>query len=367
MIYPLYLLMEWIDELARIVKISDGKNDDSTRWKITVIPQTYEELRDVIKFANERKLSIYPFSFNMHHIGPPINTDIGVKLSQFNNVIEISDEDLYVTSQVGVKVSDLFEMIKANGLFLPAYYDGSLGGLLATNLPTPFSSFYGYPKNLILMAKIITGDGIIAKGGGRTLKFSSGYKIHKILSGMLGWLGIYLEATLKVYPFPEVIATFQTDKVALISKYRPISIIYEVDEKGERTHVTFIGFREAMNKIEEEIGVKGQDGFYDINYVENERIVSIHTVRGREVEEIKRAKSIMKVKRAIGIIGTGYCRLEIASFDNLEVLRREISGHVVVEKGDYKGDYWGINDKGILRKLKEAFDPNNTLLPGLLL
>ncbi len=39
----------------------------------------------------------------------------------------------------------------------------------------------------------------------------------------------------------------------------------------------------------------------------------------------------------------------------------------LLKKGDYKGDYWGINDKGILHKLKEAFDPNNTLLPGLLL
>ncbi|QGA55234.1 FAD-binding protein [Sulfolobus sp. E5-1-F] len=359
--------MDWIDELARIVKISDGKKEGSSRWKITAIPRTYEELKDVIKFANERKLSIYPFSFNMHHIGPSINTDIGVKLSQFDKIIEISDEDLYVTSQVGVKVSDLFEMIKAKGLFLPAYYDGSLGGLLATNLPTPFSSFYGYPKNLILMAKVITGDGIIVKGGGKTLKFSSGYKIHKILSGMLGWLGIYLEATLKVYPFPEIITTFQTDKIALTSKYRPISIIYEVDEKGERTHVTFIGFRKAMSKIEEEIGVKGQDGFYDVNYINGESVVSIHTVRGREVEEIKKAKTIMKVKRGIGIIGTGYCRLEVDSFENLEVLRREINGHVVVERGDYKGDYWGISDKETLHKLKEAFDPNNILLPGLLL
>ncbi|MEM3949968.1 MAG: FAD-binding oxidoreductase, partial [Saccharolobus sp.] len=143
--------------------------------------------------------------------------------------------------------------------------------------------------------------------------------------------------------------------------------IHEVDEKGERTYVTFIGFKKAMSKIEEEIGVKGQDGFYNINYVDSERIISIHTVRGREVEEIKKAKNIMKVKRAIGIVGTGYCRLEVASFDNLKVLRQEINGHVVVERGDYKGDYWGISDKETLYKLKEAFDPNNILLPGLLL
>ncbi|WP_014511466.1 FAD-binding oxidoreductase [Saccharolobus solfataricus] len=359
--------MDWVDELGKIVKVSNGKDEGPARWKITAIPQTYAELRDVIKFANEKKLSIYPFSFNMHHIGPPVSIDIGVKLSQFNNVVEISDDDLYVTSQVGVRVSDLFEIIKAKGLFLPAYYDGSLGGLLATNLPTPFSSFYGYPKNLILMAKVITGDGIIAKGGGKTLKFSSGYKIHKILSGMLGWLGIYLEATLKIYPFPEVIVTFQTDKVNLTSKYRPISIIYETDEKGDKTYVTFIGFRRAIEKIGEEIGAKGEDGFYSIDYTSDEKVISIHTVRGKEVDVIRKAKSIMRVKRGIGIVGTGYCRLEVASFDNLEVLRREIDEQVVVERGYYNGDYWGIRDKETLQMLKEAFDPNNILQPGLIL
>ncbi|WP_338599174.1 FAD-binding oxidoreductase [Sulfolobus tengchongensis] len=358
--------MDWIDELSRLTKIAEGGNGDYVKWKITAVPKTYDETRDVVKLANERKLSLYPFSFNKHHIGPAINVDIGIDLSNLSKIIEVSDEDLYVTVQAGVKVSDLFEFLKKRNLFLPAYYEGSIGGLLATNLPTPFSSFYGYPKNLVLTAKLLTGDGIIVKGGGKTLKFSSGYKLHKILAGMLGWLGIYLEITLKIYPFPEEIATLQNSNITLMSKYRPISLIYEMDKNGEREYATFIGFRKAIAKIEEELGGKVQEGFYSIDYTEGDNVISIHTIRGKEIEAIKRTNSLMKVNKALGIIGTGYCRVEVNSLEGLDKLRQEINGQVTVERGKYHGDYWGIEDKEILYRLKSAFDPNNVLLPGLI-
>lgn len=97
------------------------------------------------------------------------------------------------------------------------------------------------------MAKIITGDGIIVRSGGKTTKFSSGYKL---LSGMLGWLGIYLEATLKAYPYPEVIVTAEAKNINLTNKYRPVSLIYE-REKEEKVIATFLGFKNAIEKWKE--------------------------------------------------------------------------------------------------------------------
>ncbi|MEM0363242.1 MAG: FAD-binding oxidoreductase [Sulfolobaceae archaeon] len=356
--------MDWIDELSKIATVKGGNEKGRVKWLVTVFAKTYNEIVDVIKFANERRLTIYPFCFNTHHIGPSISVDIGLNLCNFNEIIEFSDEDFYVTAQTGVRVDELFNFLKKNGLFLPAYYNGSLGGFLSTNLPTPFSTFYGYPKNLILMAKIVTGDGIIIKSGGKTLKFSSGYKFHKLLSGMLGFLGIYLESTLKVYPLPETIVTIMLDKgINLTSKYRPVSIIYERDQ-GERFYATFIGFKRAISNIE--LNGKVEEGFYKIDYSEGDNVISIHTVRGKEVEEINKAYNYMKVIKAVGIIGTGYCRIEVESFDGLNELRRAVNGYVTVERGEFNGDYWGISDKKVLYKLKYALDPNNVLSPELL-
>lgn len=355
--------MDWVSEVERVTKVSEGNNKGIVKWEITAIPQSYEEVRNIIKIANERKLSIYPYSLNSHHIGPPISVNIGLNLSNLNKIIEISDEDFYVTAQVGIKINELFNILKNKGLFLPAYYNGSLGGFLSTNFPTPFSSFYGYPKNLILMAKIITGDGIIVRSGGKTTKFSSGYKLHKLLSGMLGWLGIYLEATLKAYPYPEVIVTAEAKNINLTSKYRPVSLIYE-REKEEKVIATFLGFKNAIEKMERELGIKTVNGFYTIDYSEGENVVSLHITRGREIEEVKKAYEYLSIRKTFCIIGTGYCRLVLNSFEGLEKLRSSINGYVVIEKGEYSGDYWGFRSK-TLHRLKNALDPNAILCPGL--
>ncbi len=356
--------MDWVDELGKITKIYEGNNTIPVRWNVTVIPKSYEEVKEIINLANKEKLSIYPYCFNTHHIGPQIKVNIGLNLSNFNQIVEISEDDLYVTSQSCIKIEELFNALRTKGLFLPAFFDGSLGGLLATNFPTIFSSFYGYPKNLVLMAKIITGDGIIVKSGGKTAKFSSGYKLHKVISGSLGWLGIYLEATLKLYPFPETIVTIKTNNVGLTSKYRPVSIIYERNEKNEEsTYAIFLGFKKVIEDIEKELGAKTEDRLYRLNY-EGDNAISIHVTRGKEIEEINKVYNYVKVERANCIIGTGYCRLIVKDLDHIDELRRNVNGYVVVERGEYSGDYWGFKSE-TMKKLKQAFDPNNILSPNL--
>ncbi|TRM73301.1 FAD-binding oxidoreductase, partial [Sulfolobus sp. B5] len=230
--------------------------------------------------------------------------------------------------------------------------------------PTIFSSFYGYPKNLVLMAKIITGDGIIVKSGGKTAKFSSGYKLHKVISGSLGWLGIYLETTLKLYPSPETIVTIKTNNVELMSKYRPVSIIYERNERNEESsYVLFLGFNKVIRDIEKELGAKAEERLYRLNY-EGDNVISIHVTRGKEIEEIKKVYNYVKVERANCILGTGYCRLIVKDFNHIDELRRNVNGYVVVERGEYSGDYWGFKSE-TMKKLKQALDPSNILSPNL--
>lgn len=361
--------MDWKDFLSKIVKITEGLNDNYVKTDVTAVVRDYEDAVEVLKVANQYKLTIYPFAFNKHHIGPKIRANIGLDLKGLNQVMEISENDFYVTSQVGVSLRELFLKCKDKGFLMPADYDGSLGGFLSTNLPTIFSTFYGYPKNLLLMAKIVTGDGVLIKSGGKTLKFSSGYKIHRTLTGALGWLGIYLEATLKVYPYPEEIVTAKINDIVDLytSKYRPFSLIYNYDKGNIYTTAVFMGFKNAIEKIKKEINVSFEEGFPSLDYPNEGTVISLHVTRGREVEYFKRLTERVKDVRIRAFGATGYIRVESEKDINIDELRREFNDTLItVERAiDYKGDYWGFKSE-ILKKLKSSLDPNNVLLPRLI-
>ncbi|TRM92476.1 FAD-binding oxidoreductase, partial [Sulfolobus sp. A20-N-G8] len=102
---------------------------------------------------------------------------------------------------------------------------------------------------------------------------------------------------------------------------------------------------------------------YRLNY-EGDNVISIHVTRGKEIEEIKKVYNYVKVERANCILGTGYCRLIVKDFNHIDELRRNVNGYVVVERGEYSGDYWGFKSE-TMKKLKQALDPSNILSPNL--
>ncbi len=57
----------------------------------------------------------------------------------------------------------------------------------------------------------VTGDGRIAKGGGRVVKNVAGYDLMKLLIGSFGTLGVIVSANFKVFPRPRQTATFACD------------------------------------------------------------------------------------------------------------------------------------------------------------
>jgi len=60
----------------------------------------------------------------------------------------------------------------------------------------------------------VTGDGAVAKSGGRVVKNVSGYDIHKVMIGALGTLGILTKVNFRTFPVPismrVFVATFES-------------------------------------------------------------------------------------------------------------------------------------------------------------
>jgi len=314
-------------------------------------PTSYEEVLEIVRNANNSGKKVHVLGLGTHHvIEKPF--EICISTIRLNKILESSTSDLYVSVQSGVRFDDLQEHLSNNNLFFPAFYEGTIGGLISTNLPSPFSLWYPYPRDLILGAKIVTGDGKLIKSGGKTTKFSSGYKIWKALSGALGTLGIYLELYIKVLPKPEKIISVKVDRPEDIVRENPWGIVSFLDSSKISTYAIFAGFSSYIEKISKNSEVI--EGILPTD-MRCERIYGIVTARGEELQLLKKFSS------GIAFYGSGYVR----TCDEKALSLRSEDYTVVIEKGCRDGEDCLGYSYTSLRLLKNSLDPNHVLCSGI--
>lgn len=83
----------------------------------------------------------------------------------------------------------------------------TLGGVLSTRAAGPRRTRYGTPRDIVIGARYVTGDGLIAKTGGTVIKNVAGYDVAKLLIGAHGSLAIITEVSVKLHPVPDVART----------------------------------------------------------------------------------------------------------------------------------------------------------------
>jgi glycolate oxidase FAD binding subunit len=80
----------------------------------------------------------------------------------------------------------------------------TLGGILSTRAAGPRRHRYGTPRDIVIGARFVTGDGLAAKTGGTVVKNVAGYDVAKLLIGAHGSLAVLTEVAVKLHPVPDV-------------------------------------------------------------------------------------------------------------------------------------------------------------------
>jgi FAD/FMN-containing dehydrogenase len=321
------------------------------RSHFTFSPRGEDELVSILRKCGELGVSVCPICGNCHQVGPLVKVELALDLSGFNRIKEVSKEDLYLVAGPGLTVEEAKSRLSKEGLFFPFDYSGSLGGLTATNSPDWFT----YPKEFLLGGRIVTGDGVMVKSGGKTPKFSSGYKTWKVVAGSLGWLGVFTEVIYKLLPRPEAFLRAQlgVDQLTQVYQYSPLSVL-AVRTDREYLVATFGGPSKTISRIP----FQEADPLPEI---QGDRVAIVSPL-GLELEYARLASKFLRANASISLVGKGYSRLYVEDLRGVEELRK-IGVKVIVESGDFPGDYWGFRSRS-LELLKRSLDPKGILCPG---
>ncbi len=177
--------------------------------RVALRPATREEVAEAVRAAARDGLTVIPFGGSPESSFlaelPPY--DLALDLSALDRVVEYEPEDLTITAECGVTLASLHATLAARGQELPLESPGggrtTLGGALAANASGPRRLRFGAPRDRVLGAHFVIGDGTPARSGGKVVKNVAGYAIHRLLCGSRGALAILIEASLKLAPRPE--------------------------------------------------------------------------------------------------------------------------------------------------------------------
>ena len=173
---------------------------------VVVWPLRTEEISQILKMANEKRIPVTPWGAGTSLEGNPIPVEGGIvlDLQQMNHVLELRTEDLQVRVEAGVIYKELNQCLSRFGLFFPPDPGAAatLGGMVGNNASGVRTVKYGATKDYVLSMVIILPSGEVIRVGTNAIKSSSGYDLCRLFVGSEGTLGMVAEVTLRLIGLP---------------------------------------------------------------------------------------------------------------------------------------------------------------------
>lgn len=132
---------------------------------------------------------------------------VALSTRRLEGVVSYSPEDLVIAVEPGVTISQLRAVLGEHGQHLaidvaePEFE--TIGGVFASGLSGPRRLLYGSLKDSTLGIEVAGPDGAVTKAGGMVVKNVTGYDLTRLHYGALGAFGAITRLNFKVLPAPE--------------------------------------------------------------------------------------------------------------------------------------------------------------------
>jgi glycolate oxidase len=197
-----------------------------------VLPNTTEQVSQIVRLAAERRVPIVPRGMGSGLAAGSIPLPGGgivVSLTRMNQILEIDPENATVRTEAGVVTADLQTAVEEKGFFYPpdpsSIRHSTIGGNIACNAGGPRCLKYGVTGDYVLGLTVVLADGRVLKTGGKPIKDVTGYDLNGLFTGSEGTLGLITEALLRLVARPGYARTALVEFSSLVDASRTVNAI----------------------------------------------------------------------------------------------------------------------------------------------
>ncbi len=204
----------FFDEATRALYASD-ETPRSCPPEAVLFPTSHADAAALVALANRHGFALVARGAGSGNVGGalPAPGSVVVSFECMNRVLEFDPSNRLMVVQPGVVTDDIDALAATAGLmYAPDPGSGAycrIGGNLAMNAAGPRCVKYGATRDHVLGLRAVAGNGRELRVGGRTSKYATAYDLSRLLVGSEGTLALITEATLKLVPAPETVATLR--------------------------------------------------------------------------------------------------------------------------------------------------------------
>ncbi len=344
------------------------------------------------------------------YIGDGGATDAVLSTRLIAGIVDHVPADLTVTVRGGTALSLLQRTLAAAGQFLPldppCAERATIGGVIAANSNGFGRVRYGGVRDALIGTTVALTDGTLAHAGSRVVKNVAGYDLNKLFAGSLGTLGVIVEATLKVLPLPRATAiaevrvagaadAFAIADALLRTPLRPTALVVDAEGGAWRLLVAADGERPIVERAMLEVARRAEDvaGVVERSDGSEAMLAPLRDLTSRATNGAvvraavplaatgayaENATRREAVSRVVADAGSGIVRVHvrgeeagvIAAAEALVAAARIVGGSAHIERREpalrERLRAWPTPPPAasLMRRLKDAFDPNAILEPG---
>lgn len=204
------------DQECRFYSQDIFKESDFTA-KAVIRPGNKDELAKAVGIITSAGYAIFPRGGGMSYTGgylPSCEKAISLDMARMDRVLEINEEDMYVTVEAGCTWAQLHDALKDKDVRTPFW--GTLSGLKATigggvsqNSLFFGTGKYGASAESVIGLEVVAANGEIVKTGSRSVKGANGFSRYygPDLTGVFlcdtGALGVKATVTLQLISRPK--------------------------------------------------------------------------------------------------------------------------------------------------------------------
>ena len=185
---------------------------------LVVLPQTTEEVAEIVRYAAEKGVPIVSRGSGTGLSGGSVPTADAVVLClvRMDRILEVDERNLTLLAEAGAITQKIAEAADAVGLLYPpdpgSMKISTIGGNVAENSGGLRGLKYGVTRDYVMGMEVVLASGEVVWLGNKCVKDVAGYSMKDVFIGSEGTLGIITKVLLKLVPKPAakktLLATF---------------------------------------------------------------------------------------------------------------------------------------------------------------